>query len=67
ALAHRETQLRNPPSKIAMIPLDPNFTVNKVIEESSDDEEAYTLTTLNTVPLNELSQDLTNSSGIENS
>lgn len=45
---------------------DPNFTVNKVIEESSDDEEAYTLTTLTTVPLNELSQDLIDSAGIEN-
>ncbi|KAL3288985.1 hypothetical protein HHI36_003428, partial [Cryptolaemus montrouzieri] len=44
----------------------PNVTVNKEIEESSDDEEAHTLTTLTTVPLNELSQDLINIAGIEN-
>ncbi|KAL3286459.1 hypothetical protein HHI36_000965 [Cryptolaemus montrouzieri] len=44
---------------------DPNFTVNNIIEESSDDKEAYTLTTLTTVLLNELSHDLMNSAAIE--
>ncbi|KAL3273391.1 hypothetical protein HHI36_014837 [Cryptolaemus montrouzieri] len=45
---------------------DPNFTVNKVIKESSDNKEAYTLTTQTLVRLNEFPQDLINSAGKEN-